>query len=164
MVLKNITSSIRSKIKKKFIIIIVLIAIFIGAAIFVYNKYVAPKINPKFVENREFTNHGITENDATLYFIYATWCPHSKKVIKHWETLKNKYDYKVIKRPVKKFAVTFVEYDGDKQEKEIEEFTKIYNKKIDGYPTIILVRDNEVIEFEAEPTLENLNSFIKATL
>ena len=67
---------------KKFVIIIVLITIFIGAAIFVYNKYVAPKLNPTFIENREFTNTSLKSNDATLYFIYATWCPHSKKVIK----------------------------------------------------------------------------------
>lgn len=145
---------------KKFVIIIVLIVIFIGAAIFVFNKFVAPKLNPTFIENREFTNKSPTSNDATLYFIYATWCPHSKKVIKHWEKLKNQYDGKV----VKKYAVKFIEYDGDKQEVLIEEFSKDYNKKIEGYPTIILIKDNEVIEFEAEPTLENLNEFIQSTL
>ena len=149
---------------KKFVIIIVLIAIFIGAAIFVYNKYVAPKLNPKFIENREFTTEGPSSSDATLYFIYATWCPHSKKVIKHWEKLKNQYDFKIVNRPVKNYAVTFIEYDGDKQENEIEEFSKLYNKKIEGYPTIILVKENEVIEFEAEPSLENLNEFIQTTL
>jgi len=145
---------------KKFVIIIVLITIFIGAAIFVYNKYVAPKLNPTFIENREFTKTSLKSNDATLYFIYATWCPHSKKVIKHWEKLKKQYDGKV----VKKYAVEFIEYDGDKQEVLIEEFSKDYNKKIEGYPTIILIKDNEVIEFEADPTLENLNEFIQSTL
>jgi len=145
---------------KKFVIIIVLIAIFIGAAIFVYNKFVAPKLNPKFVENREFTDKPPKSSDATLYFIYATWCPHSKKVIKHWEKLKAQYDGKV----VKEYAVNFIEYDGDKQENLIEEFSKLYNKKIEGYPTIILIKNNEVIEFEAEPSLENLNEFIKTTL
>jgi thiol-disulfide isomerase/thioredoxin len=154
---------------KKFVIIIILIAVFIGAAIFVYNKYVAPKLNPKFVENREFTSNDMKDSttNATIFFIYATWCPHSKKVIKHWEKLKNKYDYKIIKRPVNpetNVTLTFIEYDGDKQENEIEEFSKLYNKKIEGYPTIILVKDNEVIEFEAEPTPENLNEFVRTTL
>ena len=152
---------------KKFVVIIILIAIFIGAAIFVYNKYVAPKLNPTFVENREFTNKEIKNNDATIYFIYATWCPHSKKVIKHWEKLKKKYDYKIIKRPVNpdtQATLTFIEFDGDKQEEEIEEFSKSHGKNIDGYPTIILVKNNEVIEFEAEPTMSNLNEFIKTTL
>ena len=159
--LKKITSNLKSK---KFVIIAILIAIFIGAAIFVYSKYVAPKLNPSFVENREFTKSDVKNTNATLYFIYATWCPHSKKVIKHWEKLKNKYDYKIINRPVNQYALTFVEYDGDKQESEIEEFSKLYNKKIEGYPTIILVKDNEIIEFEAEPSIENLNEFIQSTL
>lgn len=149
---------------KKVIIIIVLIAIFTGAAIFVYNKYVASKLNPKYVTNREFTKDATTVHNATLYFIYATWCPHSKKVIGHWEKLKERYDYKNIKRPVNTYAVRFVQYDGDKDEEKIEQFTKQYNKKIDGYPTIILVKDNEVIEFEAEPSIENLEEFIKTTL
>ena len=74
--------------------------------------------------------------------------------------MKDRYNNKVVKN----YTVTFVEYDGDKQEKEIEEFSKLYNKKIDGYPTIILVKGNEVIEFEAEPSLENLNEFIQSTL
>ena len=145
---------------KKFVVIIVLIAIFVTAAIFVYNKFVAPKLNPSFVENREFTNKPVQSNTSSLYFIYASWCPHSKKVIKHWEKLKDRYNNKVVKN----YTVTFVDYDGDKQEKEIDEFSKMYNKKIDGYPTIILVKGNEVIEFEAEPSLENLNEFIQSTL
>jgi len=153
---------------KKFVVIIFLIAIFIGAAMFVYNKYIAPKLNPTFVENREFTNNELKEqSDAAIYFIYATWCPHSKKVIKHWEKLKEKYDYKIIKRPVNpktQVALTFIEYDGDKQEDEIEKFSKLFKKNIEGYPTIILIKDNEVIEFEAEPSYENLNEFIKTTL
>ena len=145
---------------KKFVIIIVLIAIFVGAAIFVYNKFVAPKLNPSFVENREFTNKPIESKSSSLYFIYATWCPHSKKVIKHWEELKDRYNNKVVNN----YTVQFIDLDGDKQEKEVEEFSKIYNKKIEGYPTIILVKGNEVIEFEAEPSLENLNAFIQSTL
>jgi thiol-disulfide isomerase/thioredoxin len=152
----NVSSKLKSK---KFVIIIALIAIFIGAAIFVYNKYVAPKLNAKFVENREFTSEGISD-DAQLYFIYAAWCPHSKKVMTHWDKLKTQYDGKV----VSKFAVEFIEYDGDNDEEKIDKFSTAYKKKIEGYPTIILVKENEVIEFEAEPSFENLNAFILATL
>ena len=60
--------------------------------------------------------------------------------------------------------VIFKELDGDSQEKEIDLFSKNFNKKIDGYPTIILVKENDVIEFDAEPTEENLEAFIKSTL
>ena len=41
---------------KKFIIILVVTAIFIGVAFWVYTTYVAPSINPDYVPNREFTD------------------------------------------------------------------------------------------------------------
>ncbi len=39
---------------KKFIMIIVLLALFIGLAFWVYTTYVAPKLNPEYKDNKEF--------------------------------------------------------------------------------------------------------------
>ena len=77
-----------------------------------------------------------------------------------WDELKSNYNRKVIN----KYSVLFRELDGDKDEKLIDEFSKRFNKKIDGYPTVILIKQNEVIEFDANPTKENLTEFIKQTL
>lgn len=144
---------------KKFIIILLLLAIFIGAAFYVYNTYVAPKLNPKFVSNREFTENEPVDI-AEIFLIYANWCPHSKKVLPIWEELTNQYDGKVVKTQ----SIMFRKFDGDSQEKEVDDFSARYNKKIDGYPTIILVKQNQVIEFDANPTKENLEEFLKKTL
>jgi len=144
---------------KKFLIIIILISLFLGAAFYVYNNYIAPRLNPKFVSNREFTQQE-TVNNTELYFMFAEWCPYSKKVMPIWNKLKEKYN----RKKVNNYAVIFKELDGDKNEKEIDEFSKRFNKKIDGYPTIILIKQNEVIEFDAEPTEENLTAFIEKTL
>ena len=47
--INNLRTKLISKITSpKFLIIITLIAIFIALALFVYNKYVAPKLNPDF--------------------------------------------------------------------------------------------------------------------
>ena len=50
---------------RNFLIIMVVVAIFLGVAFYVYNTYIAPRINPDFVPNREFTTDdilkGITE-------------------------------------------------------------------------------------------------------
>ena len=64
----------------------------------------------------------------------------------------------------KKYSVVFKDFDGDKQEKEIDDISKRFKKKIDGYPTIILVKSNEVIEFDATPNEKNLNEFLNRTL
>ena len=144
---------------KKFLIIIILISLFLGAAFYVYSNYIAPRLNPKFVSNREFTQQETIDN-AELYFMFAEWCPYSKKVMPIWDSLKEKYN----RKKVNNYAVVFKELDGDKNEKEIDDFSKRFNKKIDGYPTIILIKQNEVIEFDADPTKENLTAFIEKTL
>lgn len=144
---------------KKFLIIIVLISLFLGAAFYVYNNYIAPRLNPKFVSNREFTQQE-TVNNTELYFMFAEWCPYSKKVMPIWDKLKEKYNMK----KVNNYVVIFKELDGDKNEKDVDDFSKRFNKKIDGFPTIILIKQNEVIEFDAEPTEENLTAFIEKTL
>jgi len=144
---------------KKFLIIIILISLFLGAAFYVYSNYIAPRLNPKFVSNREFTQQETIDN-AELYFMFAEWCPYSKKVMPIWDSLKEKYN----RKKVNNYTVVFKELDGDKNEKEIDDFSKRFNKKIDGYPTIILIKQNEVIEFDADPTKENLTAFIEKTL
>ena len=55
---------------KKFIIIIVLLALFIGAAFYVYNMYVAPKLNPSLVSNREFVNEGQPNTSSAELYLY----------------------------------------------------------------------------------------------
>ena len=53
-------------LNKKFLIIMVIVAIFLGVAFYVYNTYVAPRINPDFVANREFDDNEGNIKDATL--------------------------------------------------------------------------------------------------
>ena len=53
--LGNIAETMKNVVAdKKFLIIIVVCSIFIGLAIYVYSYYVAPKLDPDFVPNREF--------------------------------------------------------------------------------------------------------------
>ena len=50
----------------------------------------------------------------------------------------------------------FGDFDGDKQEKEIDDISKDLKKMMDIY--IILIKSNEVIEFDAHQ-IKNLNEF-----
>ena len=111
---------------KKFVIILILIVIFLGAAFYVYNKYVAPKLNPNFIANEEYHKGNRPVETAELYLIYATWCPYSKKVLPIWNELKEKYDRKV----VNKYSVIFKDFDGDKQEKKLMKYQKDLKKKL----------------------------------
>ena len=42
---------------------------------------------------------------------------------------------------------------------ELASFEEKYNKKIDGFPTVLLIYKKQVIEFDSTMTIKNLNEF-----
>ena len=156
-------TTIKSMIfNKKFIIILFVVTIFLAVAFYVYNTYISPKINPDFVPNREFTDTSEDSGLADLYFFTADWCPYSKKAKPIWNKLKTQFDNKSIKNT----KIRFLDIDGEKNEKEMENFeNKFLNgKKIDGFPSIYMVKNDQVIEYEAKPNFEILKNFIESVL
>ena len=146
---------------KKFIIILVVIAIFIGVAFWVYTTYVAPSINPDYDPNREFTD-GEGSNTADLFMFSVDWCPYSKAAKPVWKKLTEKYNGQEVNGTL----LQVKEIDGDKQAQELENFESKYlnGKKIDGYPSIYMVKDDKVVEYEAKPKLDTLKEFINSVL
>ena len=146
---------------KKFIIILVVTAIFIGIAFWVYTTYVAPSINPDYVPNREFTD-GEGSNTADLFMFSVDWCPYSKAAKPVWKKLTEKYNGQEVNGTL----LQVKEIDGDKQAQELENFESKYlnGKKIEGYPSIYMVKDDKVVEYEAKPKLDTLKEFINSVL
>lgn len=146
---------------KKFIIILVVTAIFIGVAFWVYTTYVAPSISPDYVPNREFTD-GEGSNTAELFMFSVDWCPYSKAAKPVWKKLTEKYQGQEVNGTL----LEVKEIDGDKQAQELENFESKYlnGKKIDGYPSIYMVKDDKVVEYEAKPKLDTLKEFINSVL
>ena len=65
------------------LLILFIILVFTSISIYYYRKFVLTRINKKFIDNKEFINKS-DENkkkEATFYFFYTTWCPHSKIAI-----------------------------------------------------------------------------------
>ena len=145
----------------KFLFIIVLLAIFISLAFFVYNKYVAPKLNPDFVPNKEFVQKDSDVDEAILYYFRVDWCPICKNksdpVIKE---LKEFYE----KNPPPNIPLTFITINPEKDEGAAEGFEEKFNINVDGFPSIFLVKGDKIVEFNANPTTETLKEFIQAAL
>lgn len=145
----------------KFLFIIVLLAIFISLAFFVYNKYVAPKLNPDFVPNKEFVQKNSDVDEAILYYFRVDWCPICKNksdpVIKE---LKEFYE----KNPPPNIPLTFITINPEKDEGAAEGFEEKFNINVDGYPSIFLVKGDKIVEYNANPTLDTLKDFINAAL
>jgi len=142
---------------KNLVLMGVIVLIFIIAAIYTYRYYVSNKINPEYVPNSEFVKEGENKqssNVADLYFFYTTWCPHCKKSMPIWQSLKSELDSKEIKGT----TINFIEVDCDKDTALAEKFN------IQGYPTIKLVKGNQVVEYDAKPSKETLMEFLQTSL
>lgn len=140
---------------KKLMIVIILAAIFIAAAIWVYNSYVKPRVDAAYVPNKEFIQEkGGSGDTADLYFFYTTWCPHCKKAMPVWE----KFKEKVGPAGVNGVKINFIEVDCDKDPDTAERFN------VEGYPTIKLSHNKKVVEYDAKPDIETLDQFLQTSL
>ncbi len=149
----------------KFWIITGLAVLFIGVAFYIYQNYILPRLEPTFVTNAELDDNqsgidGRGEPYAEIYFFHTEWCPYSQEAMPIWEGLKQKLN----NTKINKHTLLFKEIDGEKNQSKITEFEQEYKKKIEGFPTIMLIKDKQVVDYEAEVNGDNLTEFINSVL
>jgi len=126
-------------------------------AYFTYKQYANEKT--AFHANREHIPKDQDSNKtATLMLFFVDWCPHCKTAKPEWESLKVDYDGKSING----YTVNFMEYNCTNESAETTQLMNKYN--IEGYPTIKLVKDNQVIEYDAKPTKSTMEQFLNTVL
>jgi thiol-disulfide isomerase/thioredoxin len=139
------------------IMYIVAAILFILISIYVYYQYVKPSLNPTYTANRE-KQHGETTNEAELMFFYTDWCPHCKTAKPDWAEVKAEYENKTING----YHIIFTEVNCTTESDEVE---KLMNKyKIEGYPTIKLLKDGQIIEYDAKPSKDTIIQFLNSVL
>lgn len=137
-----------------YIMIVVAIIVLSTAAYLVYNS-MKPTIQTQTKSN---TNTGDGNQDAELIFFFADWCPHCKAAKPHWKEVKTQYDGKVVNG----YKLTFTDVDCTEETPEVKKATDTYD--IEGYPTIKLIKDGQVIDYDAKPTKETLEKFINTVM
>jgi len=147
--LKNMKSTLLSR---RTLIILVSAVVLIGVSYYVYNTYVMPRLEPSFVQNNEFVKD--SDKEAELMLFYVDWCPHCKTAKPIWNNMKEKFNGKMVNNT----KLFFKEVNCEKEEELADKY------KISGFPTIKLVKDNEIVEFDAKPSEETLTQFINSTL
>lgn len=145
--------TIKNYLSFRNITILSIIIIFLIVGVYAYKTYVSSKINPTFVENNEYITEE-QEGEVELFFFFTSWCPHCKTARPEWEKLRDEYQDKTINNT----KIIFKEVDCDKDEATAEEF------KVEGYPTIKMVKGNQIIEYNAKPNYDNLLEFLHTTL
>ena len=124
-----------------------------------YYAYKQANSNTLFHANREnIPKEQNSNKTATLMLFYVDWCPHCKTAKPEWDSLKSEYDGKSING----YTIHFAEYNCTNESAEVSQLMDKYT--IEGYPTIKLSKDNQIIEYDAKPTKSTMEQFLNTVL
>ena len=135
---------------------LILCLILIGYFVYINYKNAS---STTYNANKEHNKKGADVSKvAQMMLFYVDWCPHCKTAKPEWDDLKAEYEGKTING----YNIMFVEYNCTEDTTENVELMDKY--KIEGYPTIKLIKDNEVIEYDAKPTKATMSQFLNSVL
>jgi len=95
---------------------------------------------------------------AEIMLFSVDWCPHCKTAKPEWDQVKTEFQGKTING----HQILFKEINCTEESPENEKLMNTYNIK--GYPTVKLVKDGQVIEFDAKPTKSTLTQFLNSAV
>ena len=140
------------------IAVAVLVAVLIIFYFFIW-PLISRKLEPEYKENSEkIPEEGNASKDVELMLFTVDWCPHCKTAIPEWEQVKEVYEGKSLNG----YNIIFTEVNCTSESPDVEKMMNEY--KIEGYPTIKMLKDGQVIEYDAKPTKETLIKFIDTVI
>ena len=108
--------------------------------------------------NREPSDSSESAKTAELFFYHADWCPHCVKATPEWEAVREEYEGKTVNG----YVVKFKDVDCTTETEEVTKLVEKYN--IEGYPTVKLIKDGSVIDYDAKVSKDNLVEFLNTML
>lgn len=151
---KGFMTKIRDSISSKTIMIIIAILVLLLVAGYYYFNY----ISPRFVKKDDEYDDEDLEGDAELILFHVDWCPHCKTAKPEWDQVAEEYNGEIVNG----YEVQFTEVNCTDETPEVKDMIERYN--IEGYPTIKLVKGDQVIDFEAKPTKDTITQFLNTVL
>ena len=147
-----------SSISTSNIIIMLVVVLFIGIAIYYYYNHVSSSMKPEYNPNHEHLPSSSSSKSAELLLFYVDWCPHCKTAKPVWEEVKAEYQNKTVNG----YQVMCTEINCTNETPDVEQMMNKYS--IEGFPTIKLLKDGQVIEYDAKPTKATLEQFLNTVL
>jgi thiol-disulfide isomerase/thioredoxin len=152
-------TSVTKNMSTTTIAIITSTVLFLLFGILYYIYYMAPTMKPIYKPNNEhLETKDEQKNTAELLFFFADWCPHCKAAKPIWNDVESEYQNKTING----YRIVFTKIDCSDESPEVEKMMNQFN--IEGYPTIKLIKDGQVIEYDAKPSKETLHQFLNSVL
>lgn len=136
---------------KKIIILVIVFIVFAVFGYYMYTQYGSPVIEKKNADIYQASD----PKEATIYFFYADWCPHCKRAKPTWEDFTNNYNGKTING----YKLNVVSVNCSNADKP-DTANMIDRFDIKSYPTIKIQFGDQIYEFDAKITSENLEQFV----
>ena len=128
--------------------------IFVVIGYYGYSWFGKPVVNNQ--QEMDMANYNGRVSEAKIMFFTADWCPHCKRAKPEWDKFVESYNGK----DVGFYKIVTEEIDCSNGENP-----KIQEYSIDGYPTLIMIKDKDQrINFDAKITDANLTSFVNNVL
>ena len=128
------------------------ILLFVGVLCYLvyrmYNGHV--KSSAKY----ETPEQGGNSNIVDVMYFYTNWCPHCKNAKPEWEQFKTIYQGKTINN----MKIKCLDINCDDDESTADKY------KVEAYPTIKLVKDGTVYDYDAKPNVDTLGQFLNSVL
>jgi len=147
---QGIVSRIKGFLSLKMILIILGVLFVIGL--------LTMFLRSRKVVYEHFQDGSQASKTAELMLFYVDWCPHCKTAKPEWDQVKTEFQGKTVNG----HQILFKEINCTEESPENEKLMNTYNIK--GYPTVKLVKDGQVVEFDAKPTKSTLTQFLNSAV
>lgn len=142
---------------KRKILILFLLILFIIAGAYAYKWYATPKLEKKSYD--DVANANRRNNPVNVLFFSAQWCPYCVKAKPQWQAFSDKYNGKTING----YIINCLSIDCTDSETDKEVQASIQKYGIEHYPTVKMVIDDKIIDYDASVTTANLSQFVEST-
>jgi thiol-disulfide isomerase/thioredoxin len=122
---------------------------------YAYDKYYAANYSNSTKDFTDVANAEMRESVVAVFFFHVDWCPHCKTALPDWIKFKNQYEGK----DVNGYVVQCIDMNCTDETPEITEAINEY--KIEGYPTVKMLKDKKIIDFDAKISFNSLEKFIQ---
>ena len=145
--------------KPQVILTLIIMLLFIGLSVYLYYNVFIPIFNRDHQLNKEFISKNSSDNsnkkEIIIMYFYTEWCPYCKKAKPEWDKF-GSYINNYNNNNDEEYHVTLLSIDCDKDVKTANKY------KINGYPTIKLIKNEKVNDFDARPSKDSLVEFLNS--
>jgi thiol-disulfide isomerase/thioredoxin len=134
------------------ILVVTLLIIFSLAGYYAYKTIATPYVDGS--QSTDIANYNKQEREAIVYFFYADWCPHCKTAKPEWTKFQSNFNGK----SMNDFTIRCILVNCTEETSENSSIIQKYS--IDSYPTVKMLRDGTIIDFDSKISESSLEQFI----